>query len=681
MPLRAPSKPAPVLRVASTYGLPPAMLSMAFPALEIISSLRVQELNFTSRFYECKQHDWKIFDWNGTLRRPVQQFPTQPLLSTAPSDFYVPLDQRRPTAPYRLARVVVGAFTTLIFGHGRWPSIVSKDPETQDFADALVEATKLKTKMIRARNMAGSSGTCGLSWGFANGKPRVRVHSGAHLYVHEWADEDEFIPGHVSEIYQYPKDVFDETKRKHVRKFFWHRRDWTENADIWFSPVEVGKENPQWSVDEDKSVMHGDGVCHLVWVQNLPHDDITAIDGMPDYAGLFEQLNSVDELNSVNVNGTKLNLDPTLVLGVEQEDIDNAAVRKGSLNALAVGTGGSANYLELSGAAVEAGHKTIDAQREQILESCQCVVPDPNEVVGAGTSSVALKIVYAPMLARGDVLRDQYGDAIQRVLEGMIAAARKLNVGGEVEEHEVDDEGIEVTDAETNEPVVTRVRYEVELPPRIEEVPVLDENGEPTGEVETKEHQRTPGNGAIAVKWGRYFEETATDKQATNTALLSATGGKAVLSQQTGCEQAAESYGLKPAEEWARLRKEETARQEAEAQMFPSVGGDVDKDEDLPEGTVELPTGAEPVELAPTQLSSIITVDEARKQRGLPPWAVPVEGAMSVAAFEALAKAKEEAKGTQVGDAIGEQKGEQVSDGNVPAAEPAEPAEPTDPPA
>ena len=577
------------LSVVSAYGLDQTHLGPQFPALEIVSSLRATELEFRARYYKCRQHDWKVFDWNGTMRRP-ERFPTQPLIGNAMPDFYVPLNQRRPQTPYRLARTIVGAFTTLIFGHGRWPSILSDDPETQDFAEILVKEAKLKTKMIRARNLGGASGTVGLSWGFVDGKPRVRVHESRHLHVLEWADEDEFIPAHVVELYQYPKDIWNAAKKKNERRFFWHRRDWTTNADISFIPCEVTSENPDyWQIDESKSEQHNDGFCHFVWVQNLPDDEVTTIDGQPDYAELYEQLDAVDIINSVNTGGVVKNLDPTLKLKMHREDVAGAVIRKGSDNALTVGVDGDASYMELSGSAVSAGHEAIRIQREQALETCQCVVPDPNEVAGGATSSVALKIVYAPMLSKGDIMRDQYGEAIITILEGMINSARKRNVGQVVQEPTLDSDGIEVMDEVTGQPVLTPVEYWLDLPPRVEKQEVLDDAGNPTGEIETHYYPRKPGNGRLKCEWPDYFKPTETDRSQQAGSLVTASGGKPIMSQQTAAEHLATSYQRDPTEEWSRIRTEAMQAAASQAEMFPGPGGEVDSYDQLPDG-------AEPME-------------------------------------------------------------------------------------
>lgn len=667
MPDLAPHVPSAPLRLVSNFGLPAKMLGGEFPALSILRSERVQNLEYRARYYQCRQHDWKVFDWNGSMRRPAT-FPTQPLIGTTVPDFFVPFNIRRPASPYRLSRTIVSAFTTLTFGHGRWPSIISDDPETQDFARELVKECKLKTKMIRARNLGGSAGSVGLSWGFVDGKPRVRVHPARTIWIAEWEDEDELIPAHVVEIYQYPRDVADPKTGKLTRQFFWHRRDWTQNADVQFVPTPVTDRDPQlWRIDEEKSVQHNDGLCHFVWVQNLPNDDEdnSSIDGTNDYPALYEQLDNIDELNSAVAHGTKRNLDPTLVIKMHKEELGESVIRKGSDNALAVGPNGAANYLELAGTAVTAGTAAINLNREQVLETCQCVVPDPNEVVGSATSSVALRIVYAPMLSKGDVMRDQYGEAILRLLNAMIAVARKNGIGTTVEEVQVvvDEEGNEI-ESSTSFVVPT-----LNLPPRIEKEEILDDQGQGTGEFTLSEHPRVPGNGTLSLEWPDYFKDTAGDRQQMTTALSQAVGARPIMSQQTGAEILATSLQRDPQVEWSRLTKEEEERRALESAMFPGTGGQVDNIDDLPEGAAPdersdaptpettdpsttsdlqaptdlstVPVGEpEKVVLAPTQVAAVITVDEYRKQSGLPAWPVPAEGALPVKAFEALMEAR-----------------------------------------
>ncbi len=388
-----------------------------FSGMVHVSSERYADMDRRQSYFECTQHDYKRYDFDGRLRRPGP--PTsQPLLTPEVASWYVPLAARRPSSPYRLARVIVEAFTTLIFGDGRWPSIlVPGDDDMRAFCEALVKATQLPLKMVHARNLGGSMGSVGLSWCFKQGLPRVDVHNAKNIAIVEWADRDALKPGYVVEAYAYPREEWDPAKRRVVKQLMWWRRDWTPDADLVYKevPYEHGKE-PQWEVDEAASVEHGDGVPHFVWVQNLPSDDI---DGVPDYDGLYESFDVIDILLSTIARGAILNLDPTMVLKMDPDVVSRFGIKKGSDNALKVGTDGDAHYMELNGAGIEAGIKLFEAKRRSALEVAQCVIPDPNELAASGMSSVAMKVVYAPMLQKGGQLRDTYGPAVCELLEQM----------------------------------------------------------------------------------------------------------------------------------------------------------------------------------------------------------------------------------------------------------------------
>ena len=272
-----------------------------------------------------------------------------------------------------------------------------------------------------------------------------------------------------------------------------------------FHPVLVEKDNPvQWVPDETKSVIHDDGFAHFVWVQNLPAEEIEDIDGQPDYAELYEQLNQLDVLNSVHVRGTTLNLDPTMLLKIHPDELGDAVVQKGSDHALALGPRGDARYMTIGSDVVNAGHAAIQSQRAEILETAECVIPDPNTIAAAGTSSIALKMVYAPMLGKSDILREQYGEAIIRLVGQMLRTARMLlpDLDATTDEerylHEVkiSEDGEPVLD-ENGEVELEPVAYYVALPPRMEKTEVIADDGTPTGEFEVTVPSVTPGKAVL----------------------------------------------------------------------------------------------------------------------------------------------------------------------------------------
>ncbi len=611
----------------------------------ILDSDRFKSLDRKQSYFDCTQHDYKKYDFDGRIINAnsggsVQA--TQPLIGEK-AGYYVPLRARRPSTPYRLGRVIPSSFTALLFGDERFPTLtVPMDPKTQDYVQAISIAASLPVRMVRARNLGGSMGTSCLSWAYIDGKPRVRVHNAKYIHVHEWEDRDEFIPRHVIECYQFTKQEWDPGKRRLVTVTYWHRRDWLPNLDLVFLPtrVEAGIE-PTFIPDFEKSVQHNDRLCHFVWIQNLPSDDI---DGEPDYEGLYDNFDMLDMMLSVLSRGAVLNLDPTVVLKLDPDAINSSNVRKGSEQALVVGTDGDAKYMELVGSSITAGINLFNKEREAALEVAQCVLLDPDKAAAQGTSSIAQKMLYSPMLAKCDILRDQYASGMKRFLEPMVVVAQKASKTRVI-----------IIDPETLEKH-EEIRVPI-LPPKVIKTPAVTP-GEPD---QVKLVPREPGEGQdVDPVWGPYFQATPQDKQQTGAMLFQATGQQAFISQQTATEEAAKLFGKDGAAEWAQLQAQTAEAEGKQNQMFAdasgAMGGKVTHTAPTPGGGTmtrqaappppppipDAPPPSEssessespPIPITPAAVMGIITVNEARKSLGLDPMPEP-DGHLSLAAFQA----------------------------------------------
>ena len=629
------------------YGFSPN--AQTFRATRLVDSVRWREFDHHQRYFECKQHDQKRYDFDGRVvaQRSVGARCSQPLISAERATWYVPLKARRPSTPYRLGRKAVLSFTSMVFGESRWPDlVVNGDSKAQDFINALVEETSLPTKMIQARNVGGSVGTVGLSWCYHNGTPVVDIHNGKGIVVHEWADRSKLRPKHVTEVYRYERDHWDAKKRAYVRELWWRRQDWTETADVVFKEYKVeGSTEPRWEIDEQLTTIHNDGFCHFIYIQNVP--PLEGVDGMPDCDGVWDQMDTLDILMSILARGGVLNLDPTLKLKMDPELVDMAFVRKGSDNALVTGETGDASYLELGGTSVTAGIALFQLLRAQTLESIECVIPDPDKVAAAGTSSVALKMIYAPMLAKCDLLRDQYGKAVRELLRQMLVVAQRLYKPR-----------LETRNGEDGTDEEVEVTGFIHLQPKVIVEPVFDEDGEETDEESVTMEPHTPGTSSyIELSWGPYFRPTADDQQKTVSTLTQGTGGKAVLSQKTAVELLAGLISRDPSKMLDELYKEQDAEAEKRKALMDSMGGQPgqpvepmeheDETEEQETETEQPPvqaseakvevTGEEPVvideagqappppakevsvTLTATDVANIVTVNEARASQGLGP--------------------------------------------------------------
>lgn len=666
------SKPELVIRgnrgttwTASSFGVDGTTFGPDFNPGALFESERYRELDFRSRYAANRQHDHKIFDAQGRFRPSGKRELSQPLIGNSMPTQYVALDQRRPSAPYRLARLVVSRFTAMVFGHGHWPTIkVDGDEDATDFLQALAEEAGLPAAMVRARNKGGGCGTAVISWRFWEGKPRVKVHNAKHVFVHAWADREELVIEHASEIYQEVRDEYDARKKRVERVAYWCRRDWTPNADITFEPVRVeNTKAPTWIVDESQTFVHNDGEAHIVWIQNQPpEDDEETADGLPDLDGQWEALDSIDALSTVLNTGTIRNLDPTLVVW-DPEGKAAKGIAKGSDNALRFTdpqTKGDAKYLELAGTASTAGISLRDKERQQILEVAACVVADPNEIAAAATSGRAIELLFMPMLSQCNTLRTQYGDrGVVRLLGQMVRSARRFypskNDEGEWEYP------VEVEQEETDEganSVEQPVEYFLDLPPRIVEEDELDENGTPTGEKTKRVIDRHPGTGEhIRLEWPPYFPPAPQDQQATMQTLQNATGGKPALSQKTAVELAAVAFGRSASEEQRRIDEELERERLAQTDMF------------LPGGAEGGGAANDESELTPEDALAI-TANEYRARRKLGGPLLLPDGTESPDGYLPWVeyKAKLAARGQAAGAVLGQVEGEQEAAELLPAA-------------
>ncbi len=642
----------------SSFGMEATTLGPRYGASQLISSARRAEFEFRASFYRCTQHDLKTTDINGNTIPGGRQSVTQPLLSQsgATPAYFVPMTARRPSNPYRIGRKMVSAFTGMLFSEGRWPQMRSTDPDTQAVAAEIDKTLELASVMIRARNQGGACGLVGVSWGWVNGKPFAEVHEGCHIECLKWSEIEKNVPEHITEIYVIQRVRPNPKTGKLETVDYYRRRDWTTKADIFFRDAEVTKDEPNWAeyFDESRTYVHNHGRIHFEWIANIPDDEVKSPDGQPDYAEAYEPMNTLDIVNSVLSQGAIRNLDPTLVVCADEELIASGLIRKGSDNAITPGLNGKADYLTLPAGFIDSGIAVVQHNKQQILDTCECVLADPDKLAASGMSSVALKIVYAPMIAKCDIMRTQYGRAIGNIINGLIDYARmhlpdepgQLVYGSE-DVPFVDDNGDPIPDeapeegAEAADP--QPVEFFLDLPPRSIEKPVYDAAGALVEKnITTEPHQL--GQGDVTLEWGEYFRPTADDMQKSTTAIATATGGQKVISQRAAVELVANIYNRDPDQAWKEVSDEtaEDRRHELESAsgMYPREDGSVQPPDKQPEG-----------ELTDEAILDQITVNEARAARGYGPLKTQ-DGADNPDGFLPIAeyKAKLAAKGTVEGE-------------------------------
>ncbi len=507
------------------------------PIRHIVDNKRRLDLLKSEAHLRGTQNAHKNHDWEADLSMGTGDSIAVP--------GYVPMGKRRPCVSLRLGKVIVSRLTTMLFGHDRFPVITVKgDEAAEDYIREMARVSKLRLKIAEARSKGGAAGTVALSWGFANGKPVIEVHSAALMEVLEWRDYEARIPARILKIYDFRDRYFDGSVMREAT--FWYARYWDENTEVTWRkiPEEVANSNA-WVSWESEIVQHNLGKCPVIWVQNIPDSD--SVDGRSDFDGQREDFDEIDRLISATERGTIANVDPTLVIN-DRKRQDETVVRKGS--GTVIYSPGGAAYLELGGTAVAAAKELMRELKQAELDEAEVILLDPDQLSGSGVSAASLRVRFAPMLAKCDILRDQYGDAMVSILRDMVETARLLQVVKTAD------------DGSTSWSMV-------ELEPRIDEVEDDDDKSKGEGKGDKKksvrfvEVERDPGRSSrVSLAWPPYFPATWEDRR-TAVETAKAASGRQVLSRETAVESLASVFDIEDAKkEVDRIEEDEEGASE-----------------------------------------------------------------------------------------------------------------------
>jgi hypothetical protein len=527
---------------------------------------RARQIDRYLAHYHCNQYAHQMHDWWGLSAdqmetiSPEVQVPfgfTQPALA-------LNVRQRRPTVPFNLCKAVVDRFTGLLLSDSRRPDVVWEgDAETDDFMHAVMDQMRFWPKMREARTMGGAAGSVLMTTHLRDGQFGLEIHNPRHLQI-VWKDRRLLLPAAVLIMY---KHVVEEEainartgQSEGMRNVeYLYRRIITEDDDTVFLPLRIEPgTNVEITWEVESEVAHNMGFFPGVWVQNL--SVLEREDGDPDCSGAWQGFDTIDRLLAQMNKAVLLNLDPTLTLAVDPKVVQaqGGGVRTGSDNALYVGQGGSAHYLEITGSGIEAGNRMFTLVKQNTLDVIRCVLVDPQTISGSAQSAQAMKIVYAPMLEKADDLRAQYGDLciipLLKIVERMVRAYT----------------GDRIIDGK-------RVQYKFRLPPKVVTKPV-PEDAPPgtTPETVLVDHTIGHGGGYIRLKWGPYFAPTETDKLTAVQSLMGARGGS-LLDEETAVTQAATLFGVQNTNEVLRKVRAEKEKDAASADAgagMPFGGGE-----------------------------------------------------------------------------------------------------------
>jgi len=506
--------------------------------IDLAKGPRFEHMDRHGAFYDDRQDRHKQYDWDGRINLWGNE-------SSIVAGWHVPLRDRRPSTTMPLARIIVSRLTSMLFGDQNRPTVgVTGDEDATRFVTALANESSLWQRMVEARAIGGSTGTAALSYGFRDGKPRVEVHQAKFCRVIMWDDFPEKIPSVVLKAYEYTEEVFDPKTGKPKEEVFFYVRYWDFTHEVTWGriPEKVARTRGWKQYPADSVIKHGVGECPVVWIQNTARSN--ADDGESDYENRCDDIDVINRLKSASSKGTIANVDPTLVIKSNPSN-NHGSIRKGSENAIWSENG--AEYLELRGDSIRAAEAKLDSLRQDILDSAQVILPTPEKITGAAQSAAALRLLFAPMTARCDVLREQYGNrGIVRVLMGLLRLAKRGTV-------------------------------DVSLEPYVESI--TDESGDTSSTV----YDQTPGEREhVTLQWPPYFPPTWKDRQTAIQTTQSAINGQSVITRRTAIDSIASLFSIEdPHAELEALKREADETLLSEARMLSALTPGVTEDDDV----------------------------------------------------------------------------------------------------
>lgn len=528
-------------------------------------SPRQLALNHLWSRFRALQYESRSVEWDGAEATSAVEREMMASAPTVPPGFYAsaestPLRFRKPSAPYHLFRVIVQRFSDLLFAEARNPRVTCPgDPVKEEFANGLIESTRLWSHMSEARNYGGSCGSAVVGFSFVEGRPLVEVFEPFYCFP-KFKSRSTMDLEKIEIRWMYPVEERDD-KGKWQTIAMWYRRIIDEQNDTVWEAVRApkdkdghGTKEPDWSAPENEPEVsaHGFGFCPVRWIQN------TKVQGEPegefDCTGALEMIDRMDHLLAQGLQGVDLNCDPTLMFeGTEDTEIPE--VKKGSFNAIKLPKG-SAKYLELVGSGPKTAMEWVQTLRGWVLEMCQCVLEDPD--AGGESAMTATEVLkrYASMHARAGKLREQYGqNGFLPLLEMMIRAARTQAAGRVAAPEEPG--GI--------------VKGQVVVPPAVEK-------DDATGTVTLRQRpvpQQDTGAMLQAV-WPEWFDPTPQDAQVATTAASAALLG-GLIDLDHAVRYIAPFYKVEDAAGLAATLKQAKADEQAQQQQQLMAGmGPVD---------------------------------------------------------------------------------------------------------
>lgn len=349
----------------------------------------------------------------------------------------VPIADRRPSAQFRIPRMVARRCARKLFAGRNSPKIRHTDKTAQKNAQRIARTARLYRLMSEVV-VRGSVGAVAVTFRVDKdeGKPPAVCFNiwPAKDCTPEFDDRGELAKLRVQYLVSGQSMVDMKAPGVEAEKRYWYVRDFLPDIDVTYIPVEVDEYNPVDGFHKDGQVFqvwddeyvtceHRMGFVQGHWFINLPGGD------KPDGACTFEDAipNAIDLDYSMSQlgRGVRYNATPQLVtIGEPTNNI------RGPMYALEMAQGrkdedgntlmaGDAKLLEMTGTGIEAALKYCEAQRNFALEQIAVSRKDPERMRGP-LSGKAMEYLDEDEVDLMNDLRSQYGE------HGMLPLLRKI---------------------------------------------------------------------------------------------------------------------------------------------------------------------------------------------------------------------------------------------------------------
>jgi len=371
-------------------------------------------------------------DWWGMS---ADDYETISPASTLPRGFTMPANsiltsrQKRPSIETGACATIVEGYTDLMYSEQAAPEVtVEGDPQTESFLHALFEKMGWLQKWSYARDLGGAVGTVVVLLAAREGRMDMEVVN-RRFAIPLWKNRRALQLGAllIWRKTMMEVDAVDDKGQptKRLAEVV-HRRIVTEMEDVTYRPIRMDDTRTwAWEPVPELSVQHKLGFFPGVWVQNTAADDEP--DGLPDCEGAWKQVDALDRLMSQTNKGELATVDPTVVISDDPKAKEAGSVRTGSDNTLEVSDKGKVDLLEPAATGLASAMSFCDRLEQWISRRTGYVFLDPKEAGAAAASSLAIRLMFRPMIQRADKKRSQYGRAMKDAAALVIRIVQKFS--------------------------------------------------------------------------------------------------------------------------------------------------------------------------------------------------------------------------------------------------------------